>query len=101
MNTRRLVCMLLGAWLAGSLWMFVTATQNFRTVDRLMHDPPPAATSMISRIGIANARTLLRFEASEMNRFYFDVWEWAQLALGIAAFLLLLFTTSVGRFPLA
>jgi hypothetical protein len=83
MNTRRLVCMLLGAWVAGTFWMFVTATQNFRTVDRLLHDPPPAA------------------EASEMNRFYFDIWEWAQLALGIGTFLLLLFTTSVGRFPLA
>ena len=42
MHFRRFACLLLGAWLAGILVMAMIATQNFRTVDRILLEPLPA-----------------------------------------------------------
>jgi hypothetical protein len=84
MHTRYVACWLLGAWIAGSLFMIMVATQNFRSVDRLLATPGSAA-SQVGKMGHAEARTFLRYQVSEQNRWYFETWEKIQLALGVAA----------------
>ena len=76
-------CWLLGGWIAGSLFMILVATQNFRSVDRLLA-APAGATAQIEKMGREEARTFLRYQVSEQNRWYFETWEKIQLALGMA-----------------
>jgi hypothetical protein len=90
-------CWLLGGWIAGSLFMILVATQNFRSVDRLLSAPAGAA-AQIERMGRDEARAFLRYQVSEQNRWYFETWEKIQLALGLA---LLAVTLRQGRLSLA
>src|SRR5262245_13778095 len=83
MNTRYVACWLAGAWIAGSLFMVLVATQNFRSVDRLLA-APGSAVEQVEKIGRDQARVFLRYQVSEQNRFYFETWEKIQLALAVA-----------------
>ncbi|MDZ7638871.1 MAG: hypothetical protein U5J83_11595 [Bryobacterales bacterium] len=82
MHIRRLAAFLIGAWLLGSLAIFFVATQNFQGVDRLLDVPSSQAGSRIDRLGHDDARFFLRYQVSELNRFFFDSWERFQLVLG-------------------
>jgi hypothetical protein len=82
MHFRRLASFLLGLWIGGSLFMTMVATQNFRAVDRLL-SAPGAAAGHIATLGPEAARALLRYSASENNRFFFITWEWAQILVGL------------------
>lgn len=62
--------------------MFFVATQNFRGVERLLDAPSEKASPSIESLGREEARFLLRYQVSELNRFYFNTWERVQLALG-------------------
>jgi len=97
MRTRRLITLLLGVWLGGSIFMMFVATQNFRTVDRLLVSPPDPANKWIAQIGHDNSRMLLRYMASEQNRLYFSGWEWAQIALGTILTAFVYFSPRAGR----
>jgi hypothetical protein len=83
MKIHHLSCSLLGAWIAGSLFMIMVATQNFRSVDRLLAAPGRAG-AQVEKMGHDEARTFLRYQVSEQNRWYFETWEKIQLALGLA-----------------
>src|SRR5580658_4067335 len=83
MNLRSLACWLIGAWIAGSLFMIMVATENFRSVDRLLAAPAGASTQA-GKLGHDDARTFLRYQVSEQNRWYFEHWEWAQIVLLLA-----------------
>jgi hypothetical protein len=101
MHVRRLVCFLLGAWLGGSFFMTMVATQNFRSVDRLLMNASPTAEQHIKSMGgREEARRFLRYSVSEQNRWYFETWESAQFAIGAAVFLLLLLASHEGKFAL-
>jgi len=63
--------------------MIMVATQNFRSVDRLLA-APGSAVAQLGKIGHDQARTFLRYQVSEQNRWYFETWEKIQLLLGIA-----------------
>lgn len=63
--------------------MILVATQNFRSVDRLLAAPGGSA-ARVEQMGHEEARTFLRYHVSEQNRWYFETWEKAQLALGAA-----------------
>ncbi|MCS6815762.1 MAG: hypothetical protein N2443_00770 [Blastocatellia bacterium] len=82
---KTLIIATLGAWLMGSLAIAFVATQNFRAVERVLRaaSGQPELARYIERLGAAEARTLLRHLASEMNRFYFQVWGWSQLFLAL------------------
>ncbi len=84
---KTLVAAVLGAWLLGSLVIAFIATQNFRTVDRVLRGASerPELAERLKRVGTADARLLLRHLASEMNRFYFRAWGWSQLLLALVA----------------
>src|SRR3954462_14937114 len=100
MHARRLACFLLGLWLAGGLFMAWVATQNFREVDRLLSREDPAATLRLQPLG-AEARTILRYHASEMNRWLFRNWEIVQLVFGTAFFFVMLFGSRENKFVLS
>src|SRR5260370_42621696 len=76
-------CWLLGAWIGGSLFMIMVATQNFRSVDRLLAAPGRGG-EQVEKMGRSEARTFLRYQVSEQNRWYFENYEKIQLALGVA-----------------
>ena len=99
MSMRRFVAFLLGVWLGGSLFMSVIATHNLASADRVLASPPPAAAKIIDSLGADSARLLLRHQASELNRIYFEYWGGAQLVIGAAVFGLLLFATREGKWP--
>jgi hypothetical protein len=81
---RVLVIALLGAWIAGSLILAGVATQNFRTVDRLLSASTPEFSHAIAPLGNDQARIVLRYLSSELNRLYFGAWGLIQLAFGVA-----------------
>lgn len=83
MDVRRFAAFLLGAWLLGSCAMFFVATRNFQGVTRLLETPSAGASSRIEQLGPADARLLLRYQVSELNRLYFATWERMQIALGV------------------
>src|SRR5919108_1801017 len=76
---------LVGAWIAGSLIMTMVATQNFRTVDRLLVESQNTAfRSVAGELGATRTRDVMRYLSSELNRLYFRWWNLAQLVLGAA-----------------
>ncbi len=97
MHSRRLAALVLGAWLAGSLFMIGVATSNFKIVGNILKEPPPPARAQIEGLTEDGARMLLRLVASEQNRFFFHAWETAQIGLGAALALTLLFATNGHR----
>ena len=61
MHFHRLAALLLGAWLGGSVFMDMVATQNFRSVDRLLSAPPMQVAERIQVLGGHDAaRVFLR-----------------------------------------
>jgi len=71
--------------------MDMVATQNFRSVDRLLAKPAPVAAQQFEKLGHADARVLLRHQVSEQNRWYFETWGLAEVSLGAALLLVLIF----------
>jgi len=100
MHSRRVACFLLGIWLGAAILMAWVATENFRSVDRLLAKPSPAALLSIKTLGPAGARMLFRYQVSEYNRRLFEEWGTVQLIGGAGFFLFLLFGTREGKFPL-
>ncbi len=93
--------MLLGMWIAGSLFMMAVAIGNFQGVDRLLETPHISARPYLETLGPDSARMLLRHQVSELNRHYFDAWESAQLALALGVVAALWYGTSGDRLYLA
>jgi hypothetical protein len=85
----RVAAFLLGCWILGSLFMMFVATENFRTADRMLSSP--GIQQLIQPLGREQARSLLRGFAGQANQLFFVSWEIAQLALGIALTVFLVF----------
>ena len=96
MGRKTLAAFVIGAWLGATVFMWLVATQNFHLVDRLLASPTPAFQAHIAALPAGNARLLMRYQASEVNRLFFDRWGLAQVLLG-AIFLWLVFRSSADR----
>ena len=102
MNNQRLACILLGAWLSGSLIIAAVALGNFKIADRMLMSPAlPGAAKAIETLGAVDARYMLRHQVGEINRAFFETWGLAQLGLGLVLFCLLLFGTLASKKVLA
>jgi hypothetical protein len=87
---QRWALVMIGAWLMGSICTSVVATENFYTVDHLLASPSNAMfTAMVQKLGQPAARELLRYLSSELNRLYFQMWNVAQIGIGVLVFWLL------------
>ncbi len=72
----------LGLWIMGTLAISMMATQNFFTIDRLLAaEVNPEFHVSVERLGTEEARVFLRHLSSELNRLYFQYWNYAQLPL--------------------
>lgn len=78
--------------------MDMVATQNFRSVDRLLAKPAAEAAQQLDKLGPAAARLLLRHQVSEQNRWYFETWGLLETALGAALLLVLIFGSTENNF---
>jgi hypothetical protein len=58
------------------------------------------AAIQINALGPGGARALLRYQAAEQNRRYFETWESVQLILGAGFLSFLLFGSDEGKFSL-
>lgn len=82
----RWALVVMGAWTMGSICMSIVATENFYTIDRLLETTTKAEfDTAVQKLGHGPARDLLRYLSSELNRLYFQMWNIAQLALGMLA----------------
>jgi hypothetical protein len=87
---RQWALVLMGAWVMGTICMSVVATENFYTIDHLLALRANGAFAVaVDRLGSAHARDLLRYLSSELNRLYFQLWNWMQLGFGLLALWLL------------
>jgi len=93
---QRWALVVMGAWLTGSICMSIVATENFYTIDRLLAGSPSTPfTALVHQLGQPQARELLRYLSSELNRLYFQMWNVAQLAIGA----LVLWLLAVPKIP--
>ena len=74
--------------------------ETFRSVDRLLTAPVPVVDIQIKALGPGGARALLRYQAAEQNRSFFETWEFLQVILGAGFFFFLLFGSTEGKFSL-
>jgi len=87
---QRWALVLVGAWVMGTIAVATVAAENFYTIDRLLAARSnPAFAQLVDRLGAAEARELLRYLSSELNRLYFQIWGYTQIAIGGAVVLLL------------
>ena len=67
--------------------MGAVAAENFFQIDRLLDSTSQRSfQNDVALLPPGEARAMLRYLASELNRFYFYVWGWVQLVLGAACF---------------
>ena len=88
MHYRRIVCFLLGVWLGGGILMAWYGARSFGTVETIMNQSNPAFVVQTKPLGPAATRMVLRYVVAEQNRWLFRNWEYMQIALGVAVFLL-------------
>ena len=88
MRRRISLAFLLGAWCAGTLFMWFVAVENFRVVDGILMSKNPELAEVTEAITDHQLRLTLRHQASEVNRLFFDGWGKVQLPLAAGVFLL-------------
>ena len=97
MNRATLLLMfLLGAWSAGTVFMWQTAIQSFTVAERVASEPTEELQGVVDGISEGELRAVVRYQASEVNRFIFRGWGWVQIGLAVAA-LVLAWLAQVGR----
>ena len=81
---RTIIAMLLGGWLFGTVLVGAVTAENFFMVDRLLNSVESSRQFLndAAELPPGEARLMLRHLASELNRFYFQAWEWIELVLG-------------------
>jgi hypothetical protein len=90
---RALMAFLLGSLLVGIILIGFVAAENFFVVDRLIESPPSTEfrqefQQRLAPLPDGEARVVLRYLSSELNRFYFRVWGGAEALLGAVLLLL-------------
>lgn len=81
MHLRRIACLLLGAWLAGSIVVGWLATANFTAADRVLKSPPAEIRAAAAPLDPNRARMILRYLVAVENSMYFLDWELVEFAL--------------------
>ena len=88
MGRKLILVFLLGAWSGGTLFMWSVAIQNFQVVNNILEGEHAEVRQTASSLEPGGLRLLLRYQASEVNRLFFDKWGFAQLP--IAALVMIL-----------
>lgn len=88
MSARSALLFVLGLWLGCTVFMWLLATQNFAVVEAIQDSDNTGLASTTSGLSPENLRLVLRFQASEVNRLFFNGWGWAQLTVAALAIIL-------------
>src|SRR5690242_2996305 len=89
LRTQMVTTVILGIWLGWTAAMWFAATRSFRTVDRVLKKANPQFEQTVRPLGNGQARAVLRYLASEINRAYFAAYGWSQMVLGIVLLVVL------------
>jgi hypothetical protein len=100
-HTRRVSSFLLGAWIAGCLFLSFVSVQNLRTPSLVMTSPPQPMAKIMQQVGWEPMAAMLRHAAAEQTRHYTTVWIEAQLPLGLLLLGCLALATQKRVLPLA
>lgn len=84
-NRRALLSLVLGVWIGGTLFMWTVATQNFALVKEILAAPGAGLTQLSDALSADELRLLMRYQASEANRLFFEAWAMAQLPIAALA----------------
>ena len=84
---------ILSLWVGWTLFMWFAATRSFRTADQVLKSPPPQLARDVQGLKPGQAREVLRYLASEINRTYFRAYGWGQILLGTILLFLLAWRT--------
>ena len=76
------------------------AMHNLASVDPILQQFDRQLQREVKDLGYDRVQALLRFEAAELNRFYFYNWEWIQMFLGLVALVVLLDATNGSKLTL-
>jgi hypothetical protein len=85
MKKRRILMLVLGVWLGATVFMWMVATQNFAAVERILSAPSREFAATASALSPEQLRLVLRYQASEVNRFFFEGWGMLQPPLAVVA----------------
>lgn len=88
MSSRLILLLLLGAWLGATVFMWMVATQNFAVVERILAVRPESFAATASDLSPQELRLVLRYQASEVNRLFFEGWGMIQPPLAVLVMLL-------------
>lgn len=72
--------------------------QNMSNVDRILGSPPAPVAKDIDDLGSDITRLLMRYQATELNRFLAETWGVGQIGLGAAVLSAMLFTSHRSKF---
>ena len=97
-RSRLALLFLLGAWTAGTLFMWQVAIQNFAVAERVAASGDEGLRLVTGDLSDEGLREALRFQASEVNRLFFTGWGWVQFPLA-GAVLLLAWRSQTGLAP--
>jgi hypothetical protein len=88
MTSRLILLLLLGAWLGATVFMWMVATQNFAVVERILAARSEGIAATASGLTPEQLRLVLRYQASEVNRLFFEGWGMLQPPLAVVVMLL-------------
>lgn len=72
--------------------MTALAVTNFKIVDQLLERPTSSlAAKQFQSMGYTQARLMMRHQAGEVNRYFFETWGWVQALMGAVVVGLLVF----------
>lgn len=77
--------------------MTFVATENFLGVERLIKGGDPEAQKIVMSLPAGQGRQLLRYQAGEINRYFFEAYGFAQITLAVLVAGVLLFATTGNR----
>ncbi len=96
MGLKLILVFLLGAWSGGTLFMWSVAMQNFAVVNNILEGDHDGVRQAASSLEPGGLRSLLRYQASEVNRLFFEKWGLVQLP--VAAIVMILAWKQDGKF---
>jgi hypothetical protein len=88
MRIRSTLLLLLGAWLGATVFMWMVATKNFAVVERILAARSEGFAATSSNLKPEQLRLVLRYQASEVNRLFFEGWGMLQPPLAVVVMLL-------------
>ena len=79
---------LVGAWSGCSVFMWQVAIQNFAVAEGLSVSSDEGLRDAVNGLSDESLRSVLRYQASEVNRLFFGIWGWVQLPIAVSLLVL-------------